>query len=151
MNPTHLTSPEVRAELAELIHEMLDGISEASIPAGLPNQPAGHDGVTIESYVPILSEDERAILTVRVPAPTALALAGGLIGEHPGELGIDDARETLAELTNVLAGSAKSLFDAETALDVPTSAAGPTGTFPDLSGSVMIEHFLGTFEVHLAT
>ena len=55
---------------------------------------------------------------------------------------------TIAELSNVLGGSVKSLIDAETALDVPQAQALPTDALTPLT-AVSVFHALGTFDVHL--
>ena len=145
---TDFSDPELLAELEEIVHEMLDGIVEASIPSGSVPPIAGHDGVTIESRIPIMGDGAATTLTLRVPAATAIGLASALYGESPEHLDTDDAVGTIAELSNVLGGSVKSLIEEETALDVPQSQAFPTDALTPLT-CVSVFHSLGTFDVHL--
>lgn len=148
MSEIDYEDPEILAELEEIVHEMLDGIIEASIPEGAIPPIAGHDGVTVESRIPISGGGAAATLTLRVPAATAFGLASALSGEAPEHLDTEDAVGTIAELSNVLGGSVKSLIDAETALDVPQAQALPTDALTPLT-AVSVFHALGTFDVHL--
>lgn len=142
------SDPALQAELEDIVQEMLDGIVEASIPEAVLPMVGGHDGVTVESCLAIIGDEDRAMLTLRVPAATAIGLTSALVGEDPGELDTDDACETIAELSNVLAGSIKSLLEQETALDVPAAKAFPTDALAPLT-TISVSHLLGTFDVHL--
>ena len=148
MSEIDYDDPEIQAELEEIVHEMLDGIIEASVPEGAIPPVAGHDGTTIESRIPIAGDTAQATLTIRVPAAVALGLASALSGESPESLDTEDAVGTIAELSNVLGGSVKSLLEEETALDVPQAQACPTDALTPLA-TLSVFHALGTFDVHL--
>ncbi len=142
------SEPEIKAELREIVTELLDGLIDTGLLAGSLPQVVGHDGVTIESSVPIIGGQAPARLVVRVPATTGVALATSFLDEGD-EVGTDQACEALAELTNMLGGTAKSLIDDETALDVPSAGAIPTDALTPLANSVSVNHQLGTFDVQL--
>lgn len=148
MSETDFEDPELLAELEEIVHEMLDGLVEASIPSGAVPAVVGHDGVTIESRLPIVGGGAQATLTLRVPAATAIGLASALYGEAPEQLDTDDAAGTIGELSNVLGGSVKTLIEEETALDVPHAHVVRTDALTPLR-CISVTHSLGTFDVHL--
>ncbi len=149
MTITDFSDQALRDELGEIVAEMLDGFIEVSIPDGMLPPADGHSGVTVESTVPIVGE-ARALLTIRVPGSVAVGLTAALTGEDPGELTIGDACETMAELTNVLGGSVKTLIEEETELAGPSAQAHDTGTLAALAEGVEVDHQLGIFEAQLS-
>ncbi len=142
------SDPSVRAELGDIVAETLDGLSESSFPDTPLPAVFGHDGLAIEATVDIHGPDVCARLILRVSAPTAFAITAALTSESPDDLDIDDACGTVAELSNVVAGSVKTMYESETALHVPTAAA---RSIDDLSplDAVVVQHHLGRFDVSL--
>jgi hypothetical protein len=146
-----LLDPAVLDELAEIVEEMLDGLVETAevSPSALLGDvdPAVVTG-TVEASVPVLGADPM-VFTVRMPATEAVALSASLTGDTVATTTVDDARATVGEITNLLAGSAKTLVEDETSLGTPTTAL--LGDDADgLSDSVIVDHELGTFQVRLA-
>ncbi|MCP5026085.1 MAG: chemotaxis protein CheX [Actinomycetia bacterium] len=149
MTITDLNDPEIREELGEIVQEMLDGIVEVSIPDGALPPAGGHQGKTIESTLTIDGGAEPADLTVRIDGASAVALTAAMISEAPDEVTLEEACETMGELTNVLGGSIKSLIDEETSLGTPTSEVHETSSMAPLISSVEVRHQLGCFEVRI--
>ncbi len=149
MTITDLNDPEIREELGEIVQEMLDGIIEVSIPDGALPPAEGHQGTTIESTLTIEGGGEPSDLTIRIDGASAVALTAAMISESPDEVSLEEACETMGELTNVLGGSIKSLIEEETSLGTPTSGAHETSTMAPLISSVEVRHQLGCFEVQI--
>ncbi len=144
-----LLDPAALDELVEIVEEMLDGLTETTdvSPAQALAQvdPASATG-TLQAIVPILGADPMTF-TVRMSTAEAIALAASLTGQTVAETTIDDARATVGEITNLLAGSAKTLVENETSLGTPTTAV--VDDDQSLADSVIVDHDLGTFQVSL--
>lgn len=138
-------SPDVRSELVEVAIEVLDGMLEA---IGAPAPPVAGDGPVIESRLDIIGGSSRCEFAIRMSTPAALGLTAALTGESVDDLEADDARSTCAELSNVLAGSVKTLFDAESSLDVPHTSVVEAGDLEPLD-TVPVHHPLVVLDIHL--
>ncbi|WP_420452492.1 chemotaxis protein CheX [Ilumatobacter sp.] len=140
--------PELLDELREVVIEMLDGLADAALAGRSLPDVERLDSMVVESTLAIVGDAMRSELVLRVPAPDAVALAAALGDDDPAGVTIDEACGVVSELCNVIAGSAKTLFDAETSLDVPRSIAIPLDS-PRPLGAIDVEHALGHFAVHL--
>lgn len=65
------------------------------------------------------------VMLLRFPLPTAMSLAGRFIGAVPGSLN-EEVVDAIAELANIIAGSAKSKFNTDSPLELslPTVVQG---------------------------
>ncbi|MEZ5281533.1 MAG: chemotaxis protein CheX [Acidimicrobiales bacterium] len=133
-------------ELAEVVLETLDGIL-ATMGEGVevPMVPATAATV-IEAVVPVLGAASGQF-TVRVSESVAKSLAVMWMGLEIHEVSTVDACDAVAEFCNMLAGSAKTLVSAETALDVPRVEARHCDEVHHLANSTEVFHDLGVFVV----
>lgn len=146
-----LLDPAVLDELAEIVEEMLDGLVETADVAPAEHLAQVDPSVavgTVEATVPVLGADPMTF-TVRMEAAEAIALAASLTGDTVQRTTLDDAKATVGEITNLLAGSAKTLVEDETSLGTPTTSLLGDDAEP-LADSVIVGHELGSFQVRLA-
>lgn len=136
-------------ELTEVVLETLDGILATMDDVEVPMVPASASTV-IEAVVPVLGE-ESGRFTVRVTEAAAQSLAVMWMGLTIDEVTTADACDAIAEFCNMLAGSAKTLVSAETALDVPKVEARHCDEVHHLPNSVEVFHDLGVFIVDFST
>lgn len=138
------------ARISGIVDETLDGLLRSGVvDVPLPDV-AGHDGIVIESAIAIVGDGVSSRLVLRVPAATAVALAAALTDESTDDVDLDAACAAMSELCNMIAGSAKTLIDTETALDIPTSTPRRIRDLDDLD-TIRTDHRLATFDVHLSS
>lgn len=136
-----------RDELSEVIEETLEGILETigDVASVAPFAP-GDEVQWVEAIVPILGPTTDARFVLVIDTATAATMAEVWAGIPADELGPDDGPAVVGELANLFAGSAKTLIDDETRLDVPTAAV-VDGIGLDPDSLVVISHQLGEFRV----
>ncbi|MFK8024015.1 MAG: chemotaxis protein CheX [Ilumatobacter sp.] len=140
--------PAVREELGEILQETLDGIDESTILGAPLPEVAGHDGTVVESHLVISGGGKEAALILRVPLATAVALTAAMIEESPDDISAEEACGSIGELSNVVAGSAKTLIDDETELRVPKPELMSIDSLTERN-MVQVHHRLGRFEAVL--
>ncbi|MCP3938869.1 MAG: chemotaxis protein CheX [Actinomycetia bacterium] len=135
-------------ELADVVLETLEGIMETMTAPEIPLF-AGPANMVIEAKVPVLGDDS-GMFTVRVAAPAAMSLAAMWLNLEPPEVTIEDACDAVSEFCNMLAGSAKTLVSAETALDIPRVQPVYGDELHPLPQGVEVFHDLGVFIVEFS-
>ena len=146
--PAEPVNSELHSQLSEIVIEMLDGIADTSIPDAVLPMVNRHDELLIEATVDLLGA-ATARPIVAVPVAMSIGLTAAQTGLEPSDISLEDARGRVAELTNVLGGSVKSLIVEETALDVPESRVCEPTEATD--GAIEVVHPLGTIRVTSST
>lgn len=132
-------------ELFEVVQETLDGIVE-TIDNPFPSRSYEPPPNRVRATVEVVGQ-AKAVFTLAVDGPTALALAEVWARFPPDDIQPADAAAVVGELANVLAGSAKTLIDGETRLEVPVVEVDGEA---DVETSVAVDHVLGRLKVDLA-
>ena len=142
-------SPDLAEEVREIVLEMLDGIIETSDPDAMPSvEPCAHDGVVVSTIGIVGGSGAQVVL--RCHQSTGCSLTKALLGFSESEVTDQDIAEAVAELSNILAGSLKTLIDEETFLDIPKVQILDAGDVNPLESSVEIEHDIGSFELQIS-
>ena len=94
--------------------------------------PVGVDGPEAIVSRVVLQGESPLSLTVSVPNHVAGALALSFFG---GDVGPEDARDAVSELSNVLGGAVKTLLDGTYVISIPE----PDAAWPPVDG-VMFSH-----------
>lgn len=135
-------------EVCETAVEMLDELA-ATTPLV---QPEGSSSVETDRLLVSISIDIIGPFTttmiVRVELADAIELAAAMLGEPFAAVDQATADETIAEITNVIAGGVKGLLAEETHLGIPT-ATHVVGTLGQLEHAGLLDHDLGRFEIGL--
>ncbi len=136
-------------ELAEAVGEVLDGLFDATLGGRPPEPVPGREHLVVCSSMQIRGEGKLATLRVQTPGPVAYGLASAMIGESPADLDKEDVAGIMAELTNLLGGSAKAIIAEETQLEVPRSQVVAVDEAPQLTDATVVFHDVGRFNVQL--
>ena len=106
---------------------------------GLQVNHGAPTGTLITSLVGI-SGEVSGVVALRFPPSTALKLAGKLLGSEPNEIN-DEVTDAVAELVNMVAGSAKAKFECDPPLQLglPTVVYGTGYKLRYPSKSVLLD------------
>lgn len=127
MTDSAVANPLIDAEeLEAIIHEVLDALvinAGGDLDAPIPPE-AGVDAEPIHGTIIVHAETEaRLVIESDAQACATLARCWGLIG--PDGATIDDARDALGELCNLVGATVKTVFDEESHVGIPVVATGP--------------------------
>lgn len=142
------TSPDIAEEVHEIVLEMLEGIAETSGGAVVDGgSTCAHQGVLVSTIGIVGGGDAEVVLRCR--ASTGCSLTRALLGFEESDVTDADICEAVSELSNILAGSLKTLIDEETALDIPKVQILQDADVQPLESPVLVEHDFGAFEVQI--
>ncbi len=134
---------EIAIEVLDSVGLMADG--EALVPPSTWPDKGFHASVAIIGSDP-------GQLQIWADAGTAVALTGLLTDRPVAELELADGQDSISELANLLAGTAKSVFPGENRLAEPVAQQIEAADIPQPGdGHVEIVHDLGRFIVQLLT
>lgn len=127
MTEQALTEPLIDSEeLEAIIREVLDAlvVNAGMDPEGpLPPEP-GVDPGPMHGIIPVeASTEARLVIECDTRVCAGLARCWGLIG--PDGASLDDARDALGELCNLVGATVKTVFAEESSVGIPDVIQGP--------------------------
>lgn len=149
LNP--VADPTDLEELAEIIEEVLDSIA-AMLDGGGPEAvpPTTWPDQAFEAAVAIVGPNPGE-LRVWTDSGTAVAMTARLTGRSVDELDLADGLDSIAELANLFAGTAKSVLPEENGLAEPIATQIDATAVPaPTEGAVEVDHHLGRYVVRLS-
>lgn len=138
-----LDEEEVRCS----VEEVLDALAE-TMPVLLESAPSADTTSTLQGTIAIVGE-EPATLTVRADMATCRKFAVGWSLAGPGEPSNDDAIDAMSEFVNIIGGSVKAVFAAESSLGIPVVEVIDAEAGSNPADLLTVEHPIGRIEVGL--
>lgn len=107
----------MKASISDVLEQMFF-LPIDIVDGGEPDNPAGPDDQTLVTAGVAFEGVLAGRFSLTIPSDLAVSITADFLGTLPEELALDQVRETVKEMINMLAGNALSIYDADSAINL---------------------------------